>query len=149
MSVQISLLGQKSLVEGVFKVSKDNLSPLPILVTVLSFKVCLRSTEASQVIVQLVVGFFFFFFNILFIQVQRGRAREREGNISVWLLIVYPLLGTWPATQACALTRNCTSDPLRLRQALNPQSHTSQGCLVCFRSVCVSRNSIKKLSLLF
>ena len=37
-----------------------------------------------------------------------GREGEREGerNISVWLPLEYPLLGTWPTTQACALTVN-------------------------------------------
>ena len=38
-----------------------------------------------------------------------------------------PLLGTWPATQARALTENQTSDPLVHRPALNPPSHTNQG----------------------
>ena len=38
-----------------------------------------------------------------------------------------PLLGTWPATQACALAGNQTGDPLVLRLVLNPLSHTSQG----------------------
>ena len=37
------------------------------------------------------------------------------------------LLGTWPATQACALTGNQTGDPLLHSPALNPLSHTSQG----------------------
>ena len=41
--------------------------------------------------------------------------------------LVRPLLGTWPATQARALTGNGTSDPLFFRPALNPLSHTSQG----------------------
>ena len=30
----------------------------------------------------------------------------------MWLPLVHPLLGTWPATQACVLTRNWTSNPL-------------------------------------
>ena len=39
-----------------------------------------------------------------------------------------PLLwGTWPTTQACALTGNRTSDPLLHRLVLNSLSHTSQG----------------------
>ena len=38
-----------------------------------------------------------------------------------------PLLGTWPTTQACALTGNRTSYPLVCSLALNPLSHTSQG----------------------
>ena len=40
-----------------------------------------------------------------------------------------PLLGTWPATQACALTGNQTGDPLVHRPALIPLSHISQGHL--------------------
>ena len=40
---------------------------------------------------------------------------------------MHPLLGTWPTTQACALTGNQTSNPLVHRLALNPLSHTSQG----------------------
>ena len=31
---------------------------------------------------------------------------ERERNITVWLPLTWPPLGTWPATQACALTGN-------------------------------------------
>ena len=30
----------------------------------------------------------------------------RKGNINVWLPLTHPLLGTWPATQACDLTGN-------------------------------------------
>ena len=45
----------------------------------------------------------------LFIFRERGREGERrERNISVWLPLVCPLLGTWPTTQACALTGNQT-----------------------------------------
>ena len=38
----------------------------------------------------------------------KGRERERGGerNFSVWLPLVRPPQGTWPATQACALTGN-------------------------------------------
>ena len=36
-------------------------------------------------------------------------------------------LGTWLATQACALTGSPTSDLSVRRPALNPLSHTSQG----------------------
>ena len=49
-----------------------------------------------------------------------------EKNIKVWLPLVHPQVGTWPATQACALTGNRTSDPLVHRLALNPLSYTSQ-----------------------
>ena len=41
-----------------------------------------------------------------------------------------PYWGTWPATQACALTGNQTSDLLIRKPALNPLSHTSQGFIL-------------------
>ena len=53
--------------------------------------------------------------------------RERERNINVWLPLQQLLLGTWPATQACALTGNPTNDPLVRRPSLTSLSHTSQG----------------------
>ena len=74
--------------------------------------------------------FFFFFFKdfiYLFLERGEGREKERERNISVWLPLTLPQLGTSPATQACALTGNWTCDPLVCRWALNPLSHTSQG----------------------
>ena len=62
-----------------------------------------------------------------FIFRERGKEGEREGNITVWLPLTWPPLGTWPATQACALIGNRTSYPLVHRPTLNPLSHTSQG----------------------
>ena len=53
-------------------------------------------------------------FNYLFIERGKGREKERERNINVWLPIACPQLGTWTTAQACAaLTRNRTGDPLR------------------------------------
>ena len=64
----------------------------------------------------------------LFIFREGGRReKERERNISVWVPLVHPLLGTWPSTQACALTGNQTGDPSVHRPTLNPQSYSSQG----------------------
>ena len=74
-----------------------------------------------------------------------GREKERDRNISVWLPLMRPLLGTWHATQAGALTRNWTRDPLVHRLALNPLSHTSQGCnFLCasISSVCILMYSL-------
>ena len=72
-------------------------------------------------------GYIFFKeFIYLFLESGGGEEKERERNITVWLPLAHPLLGTWPATQACALTGNRTSDPLVHRSALNPLSHTSQ-----------------------
>ena len=53
--------------------------------------------------------------------------RERGRNISVWLLLMYPSLGTWSSTQACALTGNRTGNISAHRLAPKSLSHTSQG----------------------
>ena len=62
---------------------------------------------------------------------EKKREKERERNIDVWEIhwsvASCKQLGTWPISQACALTGNQTSDPSVLRPALNPLSHTSQG----------------------
>ena len=61
----------------------------------------------------IVNGFsFLIFLKILFIFRGEGREKERERNVTVWLLLTCPLLGIWPATQACALIRNRIGDPL-------------------------------------
>ena len=73
---------------------------------------------------------FFKDFIYLFLERGEGREKEKERNINVWLPLVRPLLGTWPATQACALTGNRTIDALFHRPALNPLSYTSQECFV-------------------
>ena len=59
---------------------------------------------------------------------ERGEEQEneRERIINVWLPLVCPVPGAFPATQACALTGNRTCDPLASRLGLNPLSHTSQ-----------------------
>ena len=59
---------------------------------------------------------------------ERKGEKERERKIYVWLPLMCPLLGTWLATQACTLTGNGTDDPSVHSLALNPLSHTSQGC---------------------
>ena len=63
----------------------------------------------------------------LFIERGKGREKERERNINVWLLLKCLQPGTWPATQTCALTGNQTSNHLLRRLAFNPLSHTNQG----------------------
>ena len=60
----------------------------------------------------------------LFLDRGEGREKEREKNIEVSLPLARPLQGTWPATQACALTGDRTSV---CRPALSPLSHTGQG----------------------
>ena len=69
--------------------------------------------------------YFFLHFIYLF-EMGEGTEKEREGNIDQ-VLLAHPQQGTWPTTQACALTRNRTRDPLVHRPMLKPLSYTSQG----------------------
>ena len=55
-----------------------------------------------------------------------------------------PSLGTWPATQACALTGNRTGDLLVHRPALNPLSDTSQGSLFLTTNIFQQASIISK-----
>ena len=48
----------------------------------------------------------------LFLERGGWKEEERERNNNVWLPLVQPQLGTWPATQIRVLTGNQTSDPL-------------------------------------
>ena len=76
-----------------------------------------------------------FFKKRFYLFLERGKEGDREGEMErkinvqeiCWLPLAHPPLGTWPATQACALTGNRTSDLSVCRLALNPLSHTSQG----------------------
>ena len=66
----------------------------------------------------------------IYLLLEKGEGRERSINVWEihWLVASHtPPLGTWPTTQACALTRNQTNDLLVHRPVLNPLSHTSQG----------------------
>ena len=62
----------------------------------------------------------------------------------MWLPLAHSQLGTWPATQACALTGNRTGDPLVCKPALNPLSHTSQGAKNTFNAHHIIRCSSKR-----
>ena len=50
------------------------------------------------------------------------KEKEEDREISVWLPLTHPLLGTWPPTQACALTGNRTIDLLIRRRVLSAQA---------------------------
>ena len=96
--------------------------------------------------------FLVFLKDFIYLSLERGEGREKEEewNINVWLPLVHPVLGTWPATQACALTGIRTSDALVCRPALNPLSHTSQGwwrvLMATFAFSCGEQVRIKQIS---
>ena len=73
----------------------------------------------------------------LFIFRKGGREKEREGNIDAernidQLPLTHTLLGTEPAAQSRALTRNRTGDLLVCGVTPNQLSHTGQGPLYIF-----------------
>ena len=76
-----------------------------------------------------IVTLFFKDFIYLFLERGEGREKERGKNINVWLPLKHPLLETWPATQACALTGNRTGDPLVHRPALKSTEPHQPGLL--------------------
>ena len=87
----------------------------------------LQCNKHLLLLLDFVLPLYFFLRFYLFLEGKAGRKRGRE--INVWLPLIHLLLGTWPTTQACTLTGNPTSDPLVSQRALNPLSHTSQGCM--------------------
>ena len=78
------------------------------------------------------------YYLFIFREGKGGRKRGRETSMCGWLPLACPALGTWPTTQACALTGNRTSDLLGCRPVLNPWSHTSQGHTVKYYSALAS-----------
>ena len=71
---------------------------------------------------------FSFLKDCIYLFLERGDGRQREGEKNQYVVASrVPQLGTWPATQACALTGNRTGDPLVHKPELNPLSYTSQG----------------------
>ena len=76
-----------------------------------------------------------FIFIYLFLERGKGKEKERKRNINVWLPHTLPLLGTWPATEACALTGNRTGDPLVCRPAQSTEPH-QPGQELVFKNDC-------------
>ena len=74
-----------------------------------------------------------FFEDFIYLFLERGEGKEKERERRGTLTC--PFLGTWPPTQACALTGNQTSDPLVCRSALNPLSCTNQGMILVLRCI--------------
>ena len=65
--------------------------------------------------------FLFFFFNFLYLFLERGegKQKEMERNISVWLPLMCPALGTRPATEACDSPQDWESN----QQPFGSQAH--------------------------
>ena len=63
----------------------------------------------------------------LFLEREEREEKESERNVNVWLPLAHLLLGTWPTTQACALTGSRTGDLSILRPACSPLSHPGEG----------------------
>ena len=70
----------------------------------------------------------------LFYFLEKGEGKEKRGRETFvckkyidQLPLACPQLGTWSATQACALTGSWTGNLLVCRTMPNPLSHTSQG----------------------
>ena len=72
---------------------------------------------------------------------ERGREEERERNIDAWEIYqsvasCTPPMGTWPTTQACALTGNWTGDLLVGRPLLNAWATPARWFFSSFKCVC-------------
>ena len=86
--------------------------------------------------------FLFFFFKVLFIfRGKGGRKRGRTTSMCGYLSCA-PYWGTWPTTQACALTGNQTSNPLLRRPILSPLIYTNLGTLGGYISMKRSSSAI-------
>ena len=71
--------------------------------------------------------FYLFIFRERGMEGEKGRETAMCKRYMDRMPIARPQPGTWPSTQASALTGNRTSNLLVPRLALNPLSHTSQG----------------------
>ena len=64
----------------------------------------------------------------MYLILERWEGREKRGEKHQCVVAsCVPPTGNLAQNQACALTRNGTSNPLVHRSALNPLSHTIQG----------------------
>ena len=64
-----------------------------------------------------------YFIYYFFLERGVGNEKKRERNINVWLPLLQPLMGTWPATYACALTGNQTSNSGLQPRAQSTKAH--------------------------
>ena len=89
-------------------------------------------TNHALIIMFFIIFYFFKDFIYLFVERGKGREKERERNINVWLPLAHPPLGTWPTAQACALDWESNRRPFNSQASTQPLSHTSQGYYYVF-----------------
>ena len=78
-------------------------------IIVTSSNVCLHLPWTFLFFLKDFIYLFIFLRCFIYLFSETGRDGEREErNSNVWLPLARPLLGTWPAPQACALTGNWT-----------------------------------------
>ena len=75
---------------------------------------------------------FLFFLKILFIFRERGRQREREGNISMWLPLACPQMGNLACNPGMCPDWETNQQRFGSQASTNPLSHTRQGSLFYF-----------------
>ena len=56
----------------------------------------------------------------LFLERGEGKEKERERNINVWLPLMHPKLGTWPATQGMCPDWESIQGPFSLQANTQP-----------------------------
>ena len=67
----------------------------------------------------------------IYLFLEKGREKERERKINVCLPLTYPLLGTWPATQACVLDWESNQQPFGLQASTQSTEPHQPGLWTC------------------
>ena len=70
--------------------------------------------------------------DFIYLFLERREEKKRERNINVWSPLPHPLLGTWTATQACALSGNQTSNPFASQSASQSAELRQPKLLIAF-----------------
>ena len=79
----------------------------------------------------------------LFIFRQKERRdKERERNINVWLPLACPLLGTWPATQACASNWVSNLQPFGSQASTQPTKPHQPGPFLIFWGISILLSTV-------
>ena len=102
---------------------------------------CSCNTRIFSPLPPIFLFIFFIFYKFLkdfiYLFLKRGREGKREGEKHQCMVASHTSpLGTWSATQACALTGNWTGDPLVCRPGLNTLNDTSLGSFFILKKIC-------------